>query len=259
MDTVPPVPMTLGGMFSEAFGIVREHAAEYAMLVALFVLPATAFLLLLGGGEVSQWELQFNLENLLGSLVPGAIMLGAEIYVILLTANAMQRKIVRPNRLLQQVAGLFFPYLFAGILVGLSIIVGLFALVVPGLALVVFLGFYGQNLVIGDEKVLDCLVESWRLVRGQFWRVTGFMIVLLLPMLLFTAFLETIVAIPGATVVASFLSSSYELFSATAWTVFYLNLRAVREAELDAGSDPLPDDGFATSPIPAIPESAPEP
>lgn len=258
METDSPVPMTLGGMYSEALKIMRGHAAEYGMLVALFVLPATAFLLLLGGGEVSQWELQFNLEYVLGSLVPGAIMLGAEIYVILLTANVLQKKVVRPNRLLQQVAGLYFPYLFAGILMGLAIIVGFIALVVPGLILVVFLGFYGQTLVIGGEKVLDCLAESWRLVRGQFWRVAGYMIVLFLPLILLTAPLQMGTGTPESILISSFFSSLYGLFSTTAWTVFYLNLRAVRNAELDAGSDPLPDGDFAAGAIPAAPESAPE-
>lgn len=62
----------------------------------------------------------------------------------------------------------------------LMIMVGLFLLVIPGIALMFYLVFAFALVVITDLGVIDSIRESFHLVSGNFWRTVGTMLLILL-------------------------------------------------------------------------------
>jgi hypothetical protein len=67
----------------------------------------------------------------------------------------------------------FFPYLFASILVGLSVFGGLLLLVIPGLIFAVWFIFFTVVFIGEDLRGTAALKRSKDLVKGYFWPVAG--------------------------------------------------------------------------------------
>jgi hypothetical protein len=72
---------------------------------------------------------------------------------------------------LEKVGVRFWILFGALVLVTLGVIVGLFALVLPGIFLAILWLFAGQAVVIEDTGVRDALRRSQDLVRGAWWTV----------------------------------------------------------------------------------------
>jgi len=79
---------------------------------------------------------------------------------------------------LVQAAGRFVPFLAATILYWLAIIAGTLLLIVPGIWLAVALMFYGYVLLDSGCGPLAALSRSMALVRGRWWWLFGFSVVM---------------------------------------------------------------------------------
>ena len=78
------------------------------------------------------------------------------------------------------------PILAAGIVFGIMAAVGLIFLIVPGIILIVSLGFHGAVLMIERTGPMQSLGRSWRLVSGERWRI--FLAVLVFVIIVITVF-----------------------------------------------------------------------
>jgi hypothetical protein len=76
------------------------------------------------------------------------------------------------------------PMLAATLLFVLAIMLGLLALIVPGLILLLSLFFYTPALVLDNHGIVGSLKRSYRLVQGNWWRSAA---VLTIPLLIFMA------------------------------------------------------------------------
>lgn len=75
---------------------------------------------------------------------------------------------------------LFGPYLLIAVVANMAILGGYFALIIPGIALVVYLSFSYLVFVDQNKRGLAALTGSWELVSGKWWRTLGRFIVFLL-------------------------------------------------------------------------------
>jgi len=66
---------------------------------------------------------------------------------------------------------LFFKYLFASILCGLIVILGLILLIIPGIYLAIRFQFYGYFIVDKRAGVIESLKRSWRITQGTVWNL----------------------------------------------------------------------------------------
>ncbi len=66
---------------------------------------------------------------------------------------------------------LTFRYLLASILYGLTIIAGLILFIVPGIILIIRMGFYTYLIVDKGMGPMDSLKESMRLTKGNAWNL----------------------------------------------------------------------------------------
>lgn len=80
--------------------------------------------------------------------------------------------IVPPVRLL-------WPYIAAAVLTGLAVIGGLILLILPGIWVMVRLSMVRFE-VIDGAGIRESLNKSWALTEGHFWRLLGFLVVMVL-------------------------------------------------------------------------------
>ncbi len=78
------------------------------------------------------------------------------------------------------------PLLVAGLLFGLLVMVGMIALIIPGIILSLTLFFYAPLIVMDDEPIFSSLSRSHKLVWGNWWRTAA---VFSIPLLIFMGLL----------------------------------------------------------------------
>ena len=61
----------------------------------------------------------------------------------------------------------------AGILYILIVGGGLLALIIPGIFLAIKLFFYDYLILLDNKGIIESLKESWRITKGNFWKIMG--------------------------------------------------------------------------------------
>ena len=78
---------------------------------------------------------------------------------------------------LQDSLDVFAPLFLAVLMTAAGVAVGLAALILPGIYLLIRWFFVAQCVVIEDKRGFDALARSGQLVRGNWWRVFGIVLV----------------------------------------------------------------------------------
>ena len=142
-------------------------------------------------------------------------------------------------------------FVVGAIVFGIVVALGFVALVVPGIYLLIALGFWSAFVAVEDQNFVEALRSSWRLTRGHRFEVfvvavAGFFVTVLISGLfgigtLFGGFAEVVFTQAGAAVTA--------IVSTAIFAQTYVALRALPgEGESDAdavrtGSDGSPSQG----------------
>ncbi|MDR2146224.1 MAG: hypothetical protein LBE91_07190 [Tannerella sp.] len=66
-----------------------------------------------------------------------------------------------------QVSRKFFTFWFAGIILSVIVVIGLFLLVLPGIYMIIRLRYYGAAIVDEDAGIIESLKRSWQITKGQ--------------------------------------------------------------------------------------------
>ena len=88
------------------------------------------------------------------------------------------------------------PMIFATILYTLAIVLGLVALLIPGLILMLSLAFFAVAIVLDEEGPLSALKRSHRLVWGNWWRTATVLSVPVIVLIVLQVALGLAVGIP---------------------------------------------------------------
>lgn len=135
-----------------------------------------------------------------------------------------------------------WPILAATIVFGVTMVAGFIVVIVPGIILLISLGFYDAALMIERTGPMQSLGRSWRLVSGERWRIflagLVFLIIMVIVFGIIGVILFLLSGLLGASAdFAAYLSRqitnllSLPLLAAFS-TVVYLDLR-VRKEHLD--------------------------
>ena len=219
-------PRTPGEIWSEAFRIYRENAANLLLIVAVVVVPLTF---------VSAVIVQTG-TTIVGLLVGAAI--GIIIWAILQAAilrGAAQATIGDPVDIEASYRwGLarFGSVLLVALLVGIVVAVGFLLLIIPGFIFLVFLSVSEPALIVENRRGTEAMSRSWNLVRGQFWHA----LVVILVAAIITGVIGGILSAIGGdnwfvawifTAIAQIITAP---FTALVTVLLYLDLRARSEA-----------------------------
>jgi len=66
---------------------------------------------------------------------------------------------------------LFFRYLFASFIYGLITFLGFILLIVPGIILLIRLGFFDYLIIDKNSKIIESLKRSWEITKGNTWNL----------------------------------------------------------------------------------------
>jgi hypothetical protein len=219
-------PRTPGEIWSEAFRIYRENAANLLLIVAVVVVPLTL---------VSAVVVQAGV-TIVGLLVGAAI--GIIIWAVLQAAilrGAAQATIgdtVDIEASYRWGLARFGSVLLVALLVGIVVAVGFLLLIIPGFIFLVFLSVSEPALIVENRRGTEAMSRSWNLVRGHFWHA----LVVILVAAIITGVIQGILSAIGGdnwfvawifTAIAQIITAP---FTALVTVLLYLDLRARSEA-----------------------------
>jgi hypothetical protein len=180
-------PLGFGEILDAGFRLWRNHFRTFIIVAAALNLPLLLInayvtwdqVLAVVDGVPYVWDVDaFNRTQLILSLagmVATLITVGA---VVLVAVRGYLGRPTRPVEAFHMVMRRFFPLLGLLILMGLGLVAGFMAFIIPGIFLSVawqlaLPAFWEENL-----SPLDCLGRSYRLVKGRWWTLFGIVIVL---------------------------------------------------------------------------------
>jgi hypothetical protein len=228
-------PRTPGEIWSEAFRIYRENAAQLWVIVAVVVVPlsfVSAVVVRLFGDPRDR---SFGV-SIVALLIAAAI--GVIIWAILQAAmlrGAAQATIGDPVDVEASYRwGLarFGSVLLVALLVGIVVGVGFLLLIIPGFIFLVFLSVSEPALIVENRRGTEAMSRSWNLVRGHFWHA----LVVILVAALITGVIQGILSAIGGdnwfvawifTAIAQIITAP---FTALVTVLLYLDVRARTEA-----------------------------
>jgi hypothetical protein len=172
-------PRDVAGLFRDSLAIYFRHFLLFIAASAAVVVPVELVVdgigldMLAGSYDESLTAAELVVPSLVQFLVVLPIVTAIAIYAL----DALARG-ERPStgRVLRKGFEAFTPLFAAVVLAGLGIVVGLLALVVPGVFLAVRWYFVPQAVVIDGARGPDALRRSGDLVQGFWWRTFGLVV-----------------------------------------------------------------------------------
>lgn len=217
-------PLGVGEIIDATFTLYRRRFVP--MLMVALVLTVVPFILALIGGCAFAEDMPgvASCSNIVGSVGDFAFtIMGyiAGVGAVLAAAGAYADVPANWQEAARSALAKFFPILAAGIVFGIVAAVGTILLIVPGVILIISLGWYSAALMIERTGPMVSLGRSWRLVSGQRGR-------LFLAGLLY--FLIQLVVFGVVALIIYFLFTG--LFGASSEYANYLALRLVTWATI---------------------------
>ncbi|MFZ1729349.1 MAG: hypothetical protein WBQ23_08525 [Bacteroidota bacterium] len=224
--------MPIGSYYRIGSEILTRYGKHFLVLILLIVLPTSVM------GQ--DWFLSAvrDYSPSLGSIAaiaaivfPQLLQFAAIIYVVLLAAHELQRKVVTAGSLTALVRDNYLPVLGGSIVYLLFVIVGLVLLVIPGLIIGLLFCFYLEFMLIEHEGIFAAFTKSLDLVRKYFWRTVLVNLAFMLPLAMGIVLPDILDFDPLQNTVNSFVFSAYNLIITLPHIVFFFNLIAMQKAD----------------------------
>ena len=113
--------------------------------------------------------------GIIGALISAYIRLG----VMKISLKAVDKKELKYDDI-WSINGIYWPYLIASILFGVSVALGSILLIVPGIMIAIAWMFYTYLIIDKGLQPVEALKKSAEITKGYRWQLFGFMIVLVL-------------------------------------------------------------------------------
>ena len=113
--------------------------------------------------------------GIIGALISAYIRLG----VMKISLKAVDKKELKYDDI-WSINGIYWPYLIASILFGVSVALGSILLIVPGIMIAIAWMFYTYLIIDKELQPVEALKKSAEITKGYRWQLFGFMIVLAL-------------------------------------------------------------------------------
>jgi hypothetical protein len=157
--------MDLGAILDGSFSLYRRHFAVLVGAVGIMIVPLALLAIPLGPFVLLLTTLAGLVTPAVGALVVGDVAVGREPTI----GNVWSR-----------LGRLILPLVLTGLLVWLTVGVGLTLLVIPAILFYVWFSLSAQAIAVEDRRYTRAMGRSRELVRGSWWRVFGILIVIAL-------------------------------------------------------------------------------
>ncbi len=252
LPTIPKKPeyeLSVGEVLSQSFRLYKAGFARFSFPFVVAGLVNRLFSTVLG--NYIGFPRRPTLDTLLGFLVNLLVALavyGIASWIVNTIANGIVVKyssdlLEKGNAKLRESLDLtlsrLVPLLGAGIGTGILIIVGLIALLVPGIILMIMFSLTVPVIMIERLGALDSLGRSRKLVRNR-WGKTFVVLLLIGVVFLFVGWIIETVSSPFgfvSPIVTTVLTALIQSFQPIATTFLYYSMRA-KEIQLETPSTP---------------------
>lgn len=170
------------------------------------------------------------------------LLLVAMVAFLMLMSVALYKAVAEPQTTTiegaYRFAGKYFPqYLVLSFMVGTVVMLGLIALIIPGIIFAVWFAFAYLALIFEDKKGVDAMKASKEYVRGNWWKIFGrfvalggvLLVVSIATGLIGYTLLTSLMGAQLATAAASFLTSAFVMPFATAYSyLMYQDLKRLK-------------------------------
>ena len=159
----------IGGLITDGFGIYFRNFGTFVAIAAAVVVPVHLIVAGIGLGELtsgyddSPGAAQQVIPVLAAAFVIAPLTTAMCIYAMLDLADGRQPKI---GATIQRGLDVFAPLLIVMLLYAGAVVLGLIAFILPGVYLLIRLGFVIQATVVENLRGADALRRSWELVAG---------------------------------------------------------------------------------------------
>ncbi len=191
-EATPPViplsgPITL---IKESWKWYRTnfHRLVPVLLIA-FLASSFQLILSLSGGRIP-------VMYMLGSILAIILMVLSYLALIIMVADPVSDTL-STSTAYQKATKIVWAYLWVAILNGIAIATGSAVFIIPGIAFGVFLAFSFYVLVSEGKQGMSALVQSWHYVQGNWWKVLGRMLVMVIAMALISGIISGIFTVIG--------------------------------------------------------------
>lgn len=195
----PPAPLGLGGIMSAALAMFRAAPLPLMGIALVSTLPVA---LLATAGDITYGPADGSLQEALRALVQLIpVLLLAPISTAATTVFALDLLHGLPtgaSRALEPVGERFWPMAAVVVLTTLGFVLGLGALVIPGVVLLVVWLFAAQVCIVERRGVRASFTRSTQLVRGAFWWTLGGFLAVSVTVGLAAALLASVLALAAA-------------------------------------------------------------
>lgn len=222
-------PITL---FSDAWTLFSKHAT---LLLTIYLIPTillvlySLFVALFSAPDVDptlrQIAIPFNLALTFVLIVVSII---AAIAIIKAVADPESTTILSAYKFgLENILS----YVWLSLLTGITIMVGFFLLVVPGIIFMVWFAFVYYILVLEDIKGIEAMKASKAYVKGRWWPVFGRMASLIVLFIAIAVVVELVITLlfgeqqPLADIVEAVLNIVFVPFSITYMFLLYTDVK----------------------------------
>lgn len=167
-------PRDIGGLIGDGFSLYFREFRTFLAIAAAVVVPVQLIVLGVGLGwftaeyDSSPSAAETIIPIITNFLVVAPLLSAMCIYALLDVAAGEKP---RPLSAIQRGLDVFAPLLIVIVLYGAGVVLGLFALVLPGIYLAIRWIFSIQAVVIDQSRGTDALRRSSELVKGTWWRV----------------------------------------------------------------------------------------
>lgn len=203
--------------WADVVSIARAHTEILLVLAGVFILlPAFAIGLYLKPAAITSLDVEgvralnaYFQQNWLVLLLSSVATRFGEATILVLLLDPRRPTV---SQALSAALALLFPYILLNLITSFAIILGLIALLVPGVYLLGRLAVAGPAMIAEREpNPLNAVARSLALTRGRGWRITGLLILVLIMSTIVTGALKA-----GITVVLALVMPQAALVAVSA-------------------------------------------
>lgn len=221
-------------LFTDAWGIVMGKPKVYIIISAVYV-GITAIIILSTGVDPLTLDSDETLTTpeLIYFILSG--FFGILAYISL-TIAIVNNSVTNITSLFVSSLRMFIPYIWVSILVGFMVLLGLVALVIPGIYLMVTFLFATYILLAEDVRGWDALKKSYQYVKGRWFAVFWRLAFLFLPSVAFSLIIGLIlmfalVMMPELSVLLNSITSFISMmFNTICFVYIYLIYTDIRNS-----------------------------
>jgi len=219
--------ISIGKLISEGWGIYKRNIKLFLTVALVIYLPMYILLLPFQSGLMRIWSIPITLLGLIGELA-----------VIYIAKAQMDNSPIKLKEALSKAASRWWKAVYTNILQGILLIFLYLLFIVPGIIYSVYWNFTLYAVALKDKAGKNAMDFRKEIVKGRWWKVLGYAVVLglvTLGAIISVSILMVILtsSLPkniGNVLDSTVLSVVTSLFTVV-WTVFFVKLSDGRPVE----------------------------